>query len=341
MSEISADFAVVGTTPLALMVAGLLSRQHRRHVVLVGSSQSGYRLPRGVDISVGAITRPESWSLLTQTLPETRKLLARIGGRNGVSRLDPIFFADSPGGKQGLAHIRHMAAGFGHTVERLPPAALGRDLDAFVLRDAVQLQASLIEPALRRWLERCKVRQVAATEIGAATQVLVDDEAITTHLPAERFAGLFEVGSRTSILTEPAPPLASPVMLQIDSGLCLSQSPSRSIVATGHGDLEALAPQVDSLLASQQRPRWAGQSHFTALTSRDHAPVTGRLGEDGPILVAGLAPFGAFLAPALARWLAGVAKPAEASYFAAHAPARSLTPSVVAEYGPQAIGAAA
>lgn len=331
MSEISADFAIFGTSPLALLLAGLLARQHRKAVVLVDNEASVYRLPRSIDISVGAITRPQTWALLADTVPETRKLLARIAGKTGISRVDPILFADSAPGRQALAHIRHMAAGFGHTAERLPPNALGRDLEGFALRDAVQLQAGLIEPALRRWLDRGKVRQLTARETGAAIRVLVDDEAILKHVAADRLAPILQPVSRTGILTEPAPPLAAPAMLQIDAGLCLSQLPSRAIVATGSGNLEAVAPQVDMLLSSHQRPRWAGQSEFTTLRSRDHAPVLGQLDENGPILVAGFAPFGAFLAPAIARWLVGAARPAELAYFAAHAPGR---PSIVTEYGP-------
>ena len=339
MSAISADFAVFGTSLTALLVAGLLSRQHRKTVLLVEGDGPLPGLARNIDISIGPITRPESWALLGEAVPETRRLLSRIVRRTGIERFDPILFAESPAGRDALAHIRHIATGFGHSAERLPPTALGRDLDGFALRDAVQLQAGRIEPALRRWLEHGKVQRVKAGDIGEATHVLADDAAILAH--AGPLAPILNRAGRTGILTEPAPLLAAPVMLQVDAGLCLSQLPSRSIVATGPGDLEAVAPQIDALLGATPRPRWIGQSHYIVLESLDHAPVVGRLPENGPIVLAGLAPFGAFLAPAIARWLAGMAYPAEAAWFAAHAPDRALTSSSVAEYGPRTAGIAA
>ena len=71
MTEAHADFVVVGSTPLARLVAGLLASVHGKTVVFSGESQSGYRLPRGLDLSVAPITRPETWALLKAVLPES------------------------------------------------------------------------------------------------------------------------------------------------------------------------------------------------------------------------------------------------------------------------------
>jgi hypothetical protein len=55
----------------------------------------------------------------------------------------------------------------------------------------------------------------------------------------------------------------------------------------------------------------------------DGAPLVGRLGRKGWVVVAGLGLGAAFFAPVVARLLAGTASPAESQYFAARDPART------------------
>ncbi|MET0437855.1 MAG: hypothetical protein ABW043_10215, partial [Devosia sp.] len=88
MSEAELDFAIFGSSPLAGLVAGLLASRHQRKVVMVGDAQARYRLPRAFDMSVAPISRPETWALLRDCLPDTSKLITKIGGRHALRRVD-------------------------------------------------------------------------------------------------------------------------------------------------------------------------------------------------------------------------------------------------------------
>ena len=349
MTEARADFAIVGSTPTARLVAGLLASVHGRTVVFSGESQAGYRLPRGIDLSAAPITRPETWALLKDGLPEALKLIARIGGRRSWSRVDPILFSEAAAGKEALAHVRHMALAFGHAAERMPAAAIGANRDGLLLRDAVLLHRPTLEPALDKWLDQHKVRRLREDEtlivrpdgsaeltsdddrIEIGQAVLADDPAIIRHggpLPA-----LLARRVTSTIFTEPTRPIASSVMHQLDTGLMLVQQSGRGIAAIGPGAIDPFSAALGVLLGKEREFRQAGQSSYETLTTIDAAPAVGRLRGTGPDVLAGLGPGGAFLAPAIARGLCGVAGPAENAWLSARLVDRKTARSAVAEFG--------
>lgn len=352
MTGARADFAIVGSTPTARLVAGLLASAHGRSVVLSGESQSGYRLPRGVDLSVAPITRPETWALLKSGLPEALKLISRIGGRRAWSRVDPIVFSEAAAGKEALAHIRHMALAFGHAAERVPAADIGASRDGLLLRDAVLLHRAALEVALDKWLDQNGVRRLGDGEmltvradgsaelvagedrIEIAQTVLADDPAIIGHVPPAQWPSLLLRQVASTIQTEPTRPIAAPVMHRLDTGLTLVQQQSgRGIAAMGPGAIDPFAAALGVLLGKERQFRQAGQSSYETLLAMDSAPAVGRLGGTGPDVLAGLGPSGAFLAPAIARWLCGKAMPAEDAWLGARLVDRRATPSSVAEFG--------
>lgn len=351
MTATRADFVIVGSTPLARLVAGLLASTHGKSVVFSGESQSGYRLLRGIDLSVAPITRPETWALLKTGLPEVLKLISRIGGRRTWSRPDPIFFAETAAAREALAHVRHMAAAFGHAAERVPEKAIGPGRDGLLLRDAVLLHRPTLEVAMDRWLDQHGVRRQRdgeslvvqsdgsailqagddSFEIGQA--VLADDVAIIGHVKGAQWPALLSRQLTSTILTEPTRLIVAPVMHQLDSGLTLVQQAARGIAAIGPGTIDPFALALGVLLGREREYRQAGQSNYEALVTMDGAPAVGRLGGSGPDILAGLGPTGAFLAPAIARWLCGVAGPAEGAWLAARLVDRPVEHSPVAEFG--------
>lgn len=351
MTETRADFAVLGATPQARLVAGLLASAHGKTVVFQGESQSGYRLPRGIDLSVGAFTRPETWALLKASLPETLKLVSRIGKRGARSRLDPIFFADMDGGKEALAHMRHMAAAFGLAAERVPTSLLGNGREGVVLRDAVLLRRHILEPALDRWLDQVKVRRLGADDrvlvridgsaectvgdekIEIGQTVLADDNAIMAHLPSRLWPTLLQRQVASTILTEPTDAIAANVMHQLDSGLVLTQQAERGIIAFGPGAISEFSVSLGDILGRQRAFRQAGQSSYARLVSTDGAPAVGRAGGTGPDILAGFGSIGAFLSPATARWLCGVASSSENAWFGSRLVDRRADMSAVGDVG--------
>lgn len=353
MTDQRADFAVLGATPQARLIAGLLASTHGKSVVFGGESQAAYRLPRGVDLSVGAITRPETWALLGDSVNETIKLVGRVGKRRSWSRLDPIFFADGAAGREALAHVRHMASAFGLAAEQVPGNLLGAGREGIVLRDAAMLHGTALEPALDRWLDQLNVRRLDGDspitlradgsaehvlgndriEIGQT--VLADDAAILAHVPATTWPALLRRQTASTILTEPTEPIAAPIMYQLDSGLVLTQHGDRGIVALGPGAIGEFSAALSALLGRQRAFRQAGQASYTRLITADGAPAVGRVGGTGPDVLAGFGSIGAFLAPAIARWLCGVAEPTERDWLGARLIDRAALGSVVADVGEQ------
>lgn len=351
MSEAIADFAVIGSTPLARLLAGQLAGTHGRSVLYVGESQSSYRLPRGLDLSVAPITRPESWAMLRHGIDETVKLIGRIAGRGGWSHVDPLFFTGDPAAAEALAHIRHMALGFGIAAEPAAPTLPVAHRSGIVLRDALRLNRPVLEPALDQWLERQGVRRLASGKIeisddGSAAlhagdksftarqAILADHDAILAHLPQGQWPALLRRHPASSILTTPARPLPTPVMLEIQSGITLLQQPEGGIAAIGLQEMATFSGRIQTLLGRDRQVEQAGQTTFSAIATSDGAPAIGRVAGVGADVVAGMGMAGAFMAPALARWLCDAATPFEAAWFGARLVSRTANVRSVAEFAP-------
>ncbi|MGV8832841.1 MAG: hypothetical protein ACOH2N_12770 [Devosia sp.] len=351
MTQSQFDFLIIGTSPLAQLLAGLLTSTHGKSVLLQGEAGAGHRLPRSIDLSVAAITRPETWALLAEAVPETSRLVTQIGKRGCIARLDPILFANQPASKKALGHVRHMAAAYGLAAERTPVNFLGQGRDGAVLRDAVMLRRSVLEPALDSWMDQCGVRRLGTEvdlTIAANGQahgvledetldigqtILADDSAIMAHLSTATWPGLLQQRRASSILTEPADPIAGPVMHHLDSGVTLHQHAGGGIVAYGPGAIADLAGVLGSLVGGQSPLRQAGQSDYVRLITSDGAPALGRVAGNGPDVLAGFGPIGAFLAPAIARWLCGQASAAENDWFGARLVDRSGEAAHVSDIG--------
>ncbi len=350
MSARHIDFAVLGASPQARLIAGLLASAHGKSVLYQGESQSGYRLPRSLDLSVAPITRPESWALLAKLVPETHKLLNRIGARAAVSLIDPIFHAGTPAGVEAIGHVRHMAQGFGFAAEHVRSHLLPSGQQGMVVRDALLLHRASLEPVLDRWLEtlgavRAPMDAPFVLKPDGSAVVLVEDEgcevgqtvlvdagAIMTHMPADAWAPVIVSRTASTILAAAGKTLVASVMLQIDTGLVLSRQARTGLVALGPGTIEQVSHALAATLGGE-RLRQAGQSSYRHIRSADGAPVVGRIGGTGPDIVAGFWLNGAFFAPALARWLAGVASAEENSWFAGRLVNRDPANSSVSEWG--------
>jgi hypothetical protein len=351
MAETSYEFAVFGSTPLAQLLAGLLASAHGKRVCLVGEPQSVYRLVRGIDLSVMLATRPETWALLRDTVPETLGLLKRMGGRSGVRRIDPVFVAETAEGIDALSHAGHVAAAFGHQLRRLEGDCGLAGGVGYRWRGAVLFDRPRLQPALSAWLEAAGVGRLAANQAttmlrrdGSARletrqatfeadhAVLADDSAILAHLEgAERDRTLL-VQNVTAVLTEPGQPLMSTTMVYPDRLVTLVRNRSGSISALGAGGAHEAAARIGTCLASQEQLRRAGQASFRQLATVDGAPLLGQAKGVRATVIAGLGSAGAFLAPAIARVIAKAGDGPERAYFAAREGGRGSARATVADY---------
>lgn len=351
MPDEAFDIAVFGSTPMAGLLAGLLKSEHGKRVCLVADPWSPFRLPCRYDLSVAPATRPETWWLLRSASIETMKLLGTLG-KGLIERIDPLFIADVPASARALAHMRHMALGYGYAAERPAGRSLPETGAACRIRDAAILVGGRIEPALAAWHDRLELRRLpaAATSAilrrdgsarlslaGAAIEadqaVLADDAAILARLDPDERDRVLHVSRLTVFLTEPAKPLPAPLVHYLDRDVVLLQrSKGGAIVAlAGGGEAEA-RDRAGACLGPLAPLLCAGQTGIRRVATLDGAPLVGVAKGRRIMVLAGMGPTGAFLAPALARHLAGVVTEAERSYFTAREPARGNSRQLVADY---------
>lgn len=336
---------------MAGLLAGLLASTHGARVALVGDPMSAYRLARAIDLSVLPATRPETWALLAATRHEAIKVIGKIGGRAGFTRLDPLFVAETSSSAEAMAHVRHVAIGFGQAFEPVSDVPVVAGGVALRARDVVAIRRPRFEPLLEDWLVRegvtrhsardasVTLRRDGSTLIEAGTQVveaghgvLADDEAIFDHIKVDAREPILVTQTTTALLTEPGKRRAAPVSIYLDRGVVLNQRASGAIFALSSGPPDTAPARIGSCLTGANVMRAAGQAVFRRVSTRDGAALIGPMRGGKATIIAGLGMSGAFLAPALARLLAGAARPEEAAYFKAHESGRSGARAGVADF---------
>ncbi|HTJ58210.1 MAG TPA: hypothetical protein VL418_11665 [Devosiaceae bacterium] len=359
MAENSYEVVIFGSTPLAALMAGLLATRHHKRVCLVTDAGSAFRLPRGIDLSVMPVTRPETWALLKEATSETLRLIGQIRARQGMQRIDPIFAADGAEGSAAISHMRHVASGFGYAVEPLPAGAASSDGAAYRLRDAVLLKRTELMPLIEAWLEQAGVGRLddgelavtlkrdgsarlryAGSTIEAAHAVLADDAAILAHLDLSQGDRILRVQRMTAMLTEPTGALAAPLMIYPESGVALLRNRRGGVLALGAGAPEIAHGHIGRYLFGHAPLRQAGQGTFRTVATLDGAPLVGFARGFKGTVIAGLGISGAFLAPALARLIARTPSERETRYFSAREAGNGNTRAAIADYAGMAMGEA-
>lgn len=329
------DYLVCGSTPFAALLAGLLATAGGKRVGLLGEPWSPHRLPRRFDMSVGVMTRPDSWALLKRETPDVLKLLNGIG-RGLFERVDPLFVAETAASTDRLGHLRWTAAGRGYAAERASERGLTETGSICRIRDAAMLVGGRIEPALAEWLGKSGIDQLpvrdatlatrrdgtaTVTHDGrsreAATVVLADDDAILSHLaPSDRHR-LLRIQPQASIVSEPASKgLPSALTVYLDRDVVIHQRAMKGpVTALAGGEPESVPARVGASIALLGPLHRTGQAAYRVVGTSDGAPLVGRSGRNRLTVIAGLGPPAAFLAPAIARYLTGTAGDDDRAYF--------------------------
>ncbi|WP_404405360.1 hypothetical protein [Pelagibacterium halotolerans] len=336
--------AVVGDSPFAAFLAGLLAAERERDVTLVASAPSPLHLPRAPAISIAPLLRPESWRLLLDTTPEALRHLSRIGPRVSV-RTDVVLSAAGPSQAHALEHVRHLAAGFDRMIEPAVPAPAGFDA-AYRIRDSHRLLEAPFRAALPDWLARRNVtvippgepldlRRNGSAMIGERKidhVVLADEAAIADHCPPYDLGTIAHRIAATAFRTEPVAPLADPVLLSMAGDFTLTQTPEGALDIIAYGAPAEAARRAGRFMSNTADARLAAQATFETLVPRDGAPVIGQLRQSRATVVLGLGPLAIFLAPVIARLVADQAATAERSWAEARRPNRNFNRSSVSEY---------
>jgi hypothetical protein len=319
----SFDIAVFGTNLLSGLLAGMLARDHGKRVVRIGRRPSAQRLPRAINLALPLATHPESWRLLRQAEGETRALLAAIGVPDTVSTTEIEFVAELPDTAEALDHMAHLALGHGHQIRRTERG--------WAFRHAAQLHPELIEDRLAEWLSSVGVTSIEEAPGDAVQTILADDAALLEQLPEHQRPAQLVSEAMTATLVVAPRGLAVPIRRYPDRGVTLLRHPGNAVLALISGDIDVEA-RLASVLTGPFPMKRLATTHYRRVVSADAAPLVGRAKPSKQFVIAGLGDAASFMAPSLARFIAGASNPDEKRWFASHDPARPR--EQVAEYAP-------
>ena len=344
MPETAFDIAILGSSPLSGLLAGVLVRDHHKRVIRIGRRASPQRLPRTLDLALPLATRPQSWRLTREAEAETSALLAAIGAPAAITANDVVVIADTAASSAAMGHAAHMALGFGLVVRP-------RD-GGWTFRGVAVLQPAALDDKLFAWLTNLGVTSVDNADaelrylksgvaelwlpdgrVDAPQIVLADDAALLDHLPEAQRPATLLPRSMTATLTA-SRRLAAPVMLFPDRGVTLVQRDATTVLALVSGDRDVEARLATALPGPFPVQRLA-TSRFRRIVSTDGAPLIGRLKPSKLFVVAGLQS-AAFFAPALARLLAGETRADDKRWFLSHDPARIAARETIADVAVEA-----
>lgn len=319
------DFAIVGSSLPAMFLAGLLAQRHGKRVMLVGRPVSELRLPRSLDLLFMPTTSPATWEMLAQAASETPWEVEELGAAKAYGHADLAIHADRAGTRAVFDHIAHIAAANGVRV--------ARGADGWLFRGLPRLDGAVFRPLLRHWIAShgvmtadfdthpMLVNESGALEVGEipADQVVLGDDEALLHLPENLWPTSLVARSRIVTLLSPVNPAGAEIQYWPDRGVTSLRQPNNQALGFVDGSAEA-DDRLASTLSAAARRQALGQSR--RVVSRDSAPIVGRLRDAGVFIAAGLGEAAAFFAPALARYLGGVAREDEREWFAAHDPTR-------------------
>lgn len=350
MQDNAYDHLIIGSTPLAGLVAGLLRREHGRRVCLVAEPWSSFGLERRFDCSIEPVTRPQTLILLKRLAAETLKLINGVG-KGLTDKVDPLLVAEDQASKAALGHFLHLAQLLGIEVERVADRTVSEG-SLLRVRGQHLIVHHRFAPALEAWLDAAEVRRLdpddtaitirkdgtariaaGGLEAEAAALLLADDPAILAHLPPDAWDRSIVRTPATALLLQPAKPAPVPLSLWLDRNLVLHQEPKGPLAATLTGDRSTAEARVAGATPRSLPLRRAGESRTDGLATSDGAPLLAPARGIKLTHLAGFGLTGAFFAPAIARQLAGVATEDEVAWFAAHGATRGNLRLNAAEYG--------
>jgi hypothetical protein len=235
-----------------------------------------------------------------------------MGVSDGVGATEAAVLADLPASVTALDHIVHLAAGYGHQVGRLP--------SGWALRGVAILDREAIDARLGDWLNAANVTSIDDGTADAAVTVLADDAAILDHVPEGQRPPLLVSQAMTGTLV--VSPRALPRLQRfVDRSVTLLARPGNTVLALVGGETDVEA-RLASTLAGPFPMKRLATTRYRRFVTADGAPLIGRLKPGEQFIAAGLGTTGPFLAPAIARLLAGKSEEDEARWFAAHDPAQ-------------------
>ncbi len=329
MSKELFDFAVAGNSAFAALLALALARYANARICLIGQVPTPMQVNGDLALAPCPTSRPETLERAMAGVADVRTLLTGPGDPL-LRRANATFTAPTGAGRAAAGHARHLMASFDIVTASLPEAS---GHAGFTAEGIWMLQTRLFFAGLAARLEAAGVVvtgkatnlrisedrvQFAYRDDVAEAKVLIVTDADTLGSLVPLPDGV-ATATRMGVLTDPVAALVNRVTLDIETG--------GHLAGRGDGRIEALVPAGDSagivdwlgsFLPEGTETRIIARSKRKVLLSRDGAPLIATLPQGAARLAIGFGASGAFLAPALARYLSDQARPEEAGWFGAH-----------------------
>jgi len=355
MANAVVDFAVLGSTPFASVLAASLALDHGAKVCLFCRVPPALGISRQLDIAAGAYVRPETHRLLAHAEADVMRVLGGIA-TDVTRRVDVAFLSHTARGEEALAHARQLALAFGQQAE-VHPGGLAEGMSGYLVRGVRELSCAGLTRRLASWLanagvDLCDARshsvEVTADgganvagpgskSVAAGRAVLADADMILDILSPGAVSERFAVRERTAISVGPGALGRWPGAVEVDAAAAMWGAPDGGIGCAVEGGVAEAAAWLRGMLVPGSGDRLAGMIRFKGLSSLDGAPVVGEARGRRAFVAHMPGPAEVFFAPAVARLLAGASSEQEAEYFAARAP--GATRSVrIAEHLPAHLG---
>jgi hypothetical protein len=328
MTEQAKTVAVVGASPFAWLLAGLLASDHSRAIVLLSPPPNPHAMRPLPSLSLAPVTRPETWSILLNHARPALRRLSRIAPTIG-ERIDMRVMARSAAAMVALGHIRHIADGWRYPVDPMEKTPVGTSVG---LRDVRLLDGTALLGAAPSWLaasnvavlhsiDGLKIRRDGSARFGATSidrVILADDDAILQWLDADEISTFARIEHWAGIETAPQRQARYRAGFDLDTGTVFAQSGDGVIRAAARNDDGNALSRIADCLSLAPAPRLAARTSLTRLFSHDGAPVLGPTRRDKVFVVAGLGALDLILAPLVAGIVSGRASGLEAEWAAAH-----------------------
>ncbi len=342
--NINCEFAIFGSSPLAIMLACSLSKIHKRETIIFANLASPLLPIRQFDCSADLITRPQSWRILGENIPQLQQLLKDFplspnsSSSHPLELINPLFIAREKRGALALNHMRNIAQYYGFILEGQP---IKQNIEQIILmRDILMLNQRIFSMGIKEWLAKNNVKILPSQNTKIKTNfsagikfisenkniiakrlIFVDDEAILNFMPAKERLLNFKKIPTSSLMVGTMEKIIHTTIFDVDNGSIFYREPSGIVNIIHHeegGEGNFIADYFEE--REKLDINITGKAQFENIISRDGAGIFGSVKEKKISFLAGFGKIGIFLVPAIARMILSKATEFEYEYFTARQP---------------------
>jgi len=351
------EIGIVGTSLQAALLSGLLAKNHKKKVCLFIKRSVLVRLCRQTCLSFNISIRPQTWKLNESTLSEASAIIAKIGGKNALTRVSPLILCKGKSGGQAMAHMYHLLRSIDYEIERLSGQKYPATSGAYRIRGAKTVHSQIMWPQIFKWLSELGVIIVDPGEftfsfrrdgsVAAKSSkglksdlrafemdrfILADEASILTYGRNEDVDRLFMPSKTSSIVTGPSGKNKEKFIMNPEYNFFATSSPDGGYKVLADATIDKFGALMADFVDPDPEFYLQGKAIFNTLKSRDGAPIVGSVTPSSPWLLGGLGNYAIFLAPAIARYICEVASDSEQEYFTAHTASKNRKSHAIADY---------